>query len=192
VLHVYNVLNQETPAKAEAAVTQSTKSDLSLTYEKMLSRICPQGIKLLHWVLFATRLLTVEELRFAIAIEEGTTDLGAKRQLPFPSVIDSTLGLLVIDSVDKTVRFAHLTVKTYLVQHASRYFADGHSLLARTCVTFLTDLSDKSGLARFQCDRDLNPFFNYAAFHLDHHIRESEDDIETSHLPPVRVLSTSI
>jgi hypothetical protein len=131
VLHVNYILNQETPANAVAAATQSTKNDLSQTYENMLSRISSQGIKLLHWVLFATRLLTVEELRFAVAIEEGRTDLDIRRQLPFPSLIDSTLGLLVVDSVEKTVRFAHLTAKDYLVEHTSRYFANRHSLLAK-------------------------------------------------------------
>jgi hypothetical protein len=131
VLHVHYVLNQETPANAVAAATQSTKNDLSQTYENMLSRISSQGIRLLHWVLFATRLLTVEELRFAVTIEEGMTDLDIRRQLPFPSFIDSTLGLLAVDSVENTVRFAHLTVKEYLVENTSRYFVDRHSLLAR-------------------------------------------------------------
>jgi hypothetical protein len=69
----------------------------------MLSRISPQGNKLLHWVLFANRLLTVEELRFALAIEEGIVDLNPRSQLPFSSFLDSALGLLAVDSVDKTV-----------------------------------------------------------------------------------------
>jgi hypothetical protein len=146
-------LNQETPAKAEATAAQSTKNDLSLTYEKMLSCISPQGNKLLHWVLFATRLLTVEELHFAIAIEEGMADLNLRSQLPFSSFLDSALSLLAVDSVDKTVRFAHLTAKDYLAEHTSRYFPTSHSLLAKTCLTYFnfTSLSNKSGFAHFQC-----------------------------------------
>jgi ankyrin repeat domain-containing protein 50 len=174
-------LNQETPAKAEATAAQSTKNDLSLTYEKMLSRISPQGNKLLQWVLFATRLLTVEQLRFAIAIEEGMVDMIPRSQLPFSSFLDSALGLLAVDSVDKTVRFAHLTAKDYLAEHTSRYFPMGHSLLARTCLTFFnfTSLSNELSLARFQCDGDLNAFFNYPAFNWGHHVRESEHDVQT-------------
>jgi ankyrin repeat protein len=180
VLHIYDVLNQETPAKAEAAAAQSTRN-LSLTYEKMLSRIRPQGIKLLHWVLFATRLLTVEELRFAIAIEEGMVDLNPIRQLPFSSFLDSALGLLAVDSVEQTVRFAHATVKDYLAEHTSRYFSDGHSLLARKCLTFLNfqALSSESGRARLRSGGNLSPFFEYAAFQWGHHAREAGDDRET-------------
>jgi hypothetical protein len=180
VLHVYDVLNQETPAKVEAAAAQSTR-DLSLTYEKMLSRIRPQGIKLLHWVLFANRLLTVEELRFAIAIEEGMIDLNPTRQLPFSSFLDSALGLLVVDSVEQTVRFAHATVKDYLAEHTSRYFSEGHSLLARKCLTFLSfqALSSELGRARFRRGGDLSPFFEYAAFQWGHHAREAGDDKQT-------------
>jgi hypothetical protein len=180
VLHVYDILDQESPAKVEAAAAQSTM-DLSRTYEKMLSRIRPRGIKLLHWVLFATRSLTVDELRFAIAIEEGTVDLNPTRQLPLSSFLDSALGLLVVDSVEQTVRFAHLTVKDYLVAHTSRYFSDEHSLLAKTWLTFLNfhALSNTSGRARFHSGGDLSPFFEYAAFQWGHHAREASGDRQT-------------
>jgi ankyrin repeat protein len=177
VLQINDVLTQETPAKAEAAA-QSIKFDLSLAYEKMLSRIHPQGFKLLHWVLFAMRPLRPEELRFAIAIEEGTTDLDPKRQLPFLSFIDWALGLVIVDSEEKIVRFAHLTIKDYLADRSLQYFPDGHRLLARTCLTYLSfsALSTDTGQTRFRKDGDLCPFFSYAESNWGHHARESEDD----------------
>jgi ankyrin repeat domain-containing protein 50 len=180
VLQIDDVLTQETPAKAEAAA-QSIKFDLSLAYEKMLSRIHPHGLKLLHWVLFARRSLSLEELRFAVAIEEGMTDLDPKRQLPFPSFIDFALGLVVVDSEERTVRFAHLTIKDYLADHSLQYFPDGHGLLARTCLTYLSfsALSTDTGQTRFLEDGDLYPFFEYAESNWGHHTRESEDDTTT-------------
>jgi ankyrin repeat protein len=180
VLQIQDVLTQQTPAKAEAAA-QSIKFDLSLAYEKMLSRIQPEGLKLLHWVFFAMRPLELEELRFAIAIEEGMTDLDPKRQLPFPSFIDWTLGLLVLDSEERIVRFAHLTIKDYLTKHSLQYFPDGHGLLARTCLTYLSfsALSTDTGQTRFLEDGDLYPFFWYADSNWGHHARESENDTTT-------------
>jgi hypothetical protein len=179
------VLAQETPAKAEAAA-QSIKFDLSLAYKKMLSRIHPQGLKLLHWVLFASRPLRLEELRFAVAIEEGMRDLDPKRQLPFPSFIDWALGLLIVDRQlgGDTVRFAHLTLKDYLTEHSPEYFPDGHSLMARTCLTYLnfTAFSTESDRTRFQKVGDLYPFFLYAEFNWGHHARESENDPRTCDL----------
>jgi hypothetical protein len=180
VLQIQDVLTQQTPAKAEAAA-QSIKFDLSLAYEKMLSRIQPEGLKLLHWVFFAMRPLELEELRFAIAIEEGMTDLDPKRQLPFPSFIDWALGLVVVDSEKRNVRFAHLTIKDYLADHSLQYFPDGHGLLARTCLTYLSfsALSTDTGQTRFLKDGDLYPFFSYAESNWGHHAHESEDDTTT-------------
>jgi hypothetical protein len=108
-------------------------------------------------------------------------DLDPRGQLPYSSILDSALGLLVVDSVEQTVRFAHLTVKDFLAKHTSRYFPDGHSLLARTCLTFLNfhALSSKSGRARFRSGGDLSPFFEYAAFQWGHHSRETGDDKKT-------------
>jgi ankyrin repeat domain-containing protein 50 len=192
VLQIDDVLAQETPAKAEAAA-QSIKFDLSLAYEKMLSRIHPQGLKLLHWVLFAMGPLRLEELRFAIAIEEGMTDLDPKRQLPFPSFIDFALGLVVVDSKERTVRFAHLTIKDYLADHSLQYFPDGHELLARTCLTYLSfsALSTDTCQTRFLEDGDLYPFFSYAESNWGHHARESEDDTRTCDMTLNWLLSTN-
>jgi ankyrin repeat protein len=180
VLQIQDVLRQQTPAKAEAAA-QSIKFDLSLAYEKMLSRIQPEGLKLLHWVFLAMRPLNLEELRFAIAIEEEMTDLDPKRQLPFPSFIDWALGLVVVDSEKRIVRFAHLTIKDYLADHSLQYFSDRHVLLARTCLTYLSfsALSTDTGWEQFRRKGDLYPFFSYAESNWGHHARESEDDTTT-------------
>jgi ankyrin repeat domain-containing protein 50 len=178
VLQINDVLAQETPAKAEAAA-QSIKFDLSLAYEKMLSRIHPQGLKLLHWVLFARRSLSLEELRFAVAIEEGMRDLDPKRQLPFPSFIDFALGLVVVDSEERIVRFAHLTIKDYLADHSLQYFPDRHGLLARTCLTYLSFSALSTDTGRVQFQGDLYPFFVYAKSNWGHHARESEDGTTT-------------
>jgi ankyrin repeat domain-containing protein 50 len=147
----------------------------------MLSRIRPQGLRLLQWVFFAIEALTLEQLRFAIAIKEGMTDLDPKRQLPFPSFIDWALGLLVVDSEERIVRFAHLTIKDYLADHRLQYFPDGHGLLARTCLMYLSfsALSTDTGRIRFLKDGDLYPFFSYAESNWGHHARESEDDTAT-------------
>jgi hypothetical protein len=170
-------LDRESPAEAEAAA-QSIQFDLSLAYAKMLLRIRPQGLKLLQWVFFAIEPLTLEQLRFAIAIKEGMTDLDPKRQLSFPSFIDWALGLLVVDSEQSLVRFAHLTIKDYLANHSPKYFPDGHGLLAKTCLTYLSfsALSTDTGQTRFREDGDLYSFFEYAESNWGHHARESEDD----------------
>jgi hypothetical protein len=156
----------------------------------MLSRVSPKGLKLLRWVLFAMYPLTLEQLRFALAIEEGMTDLNLK-QLPFSAFITETLGLLVVDRHSNTVRFAHSTIKDYLADHTRRYFTGGHSLLARACLTFLNfrAFSSESDRVRFHSGGDLSPFFEYASFQWGHHAREAGDDEDTCNMAVQWLLS---
>jgi hypothetical protein len=147
----------------------------------MLSRVAPERLKILHWALFAMYPLTVEQLRFAYAINEDMIDLNPKQHLPFFDCIKETGGLLVADRESNTVRFAHSTFKEYITEHTCRYFSDGHSLLARTCLTFLNfrAFSSESGRARFDRGGDLSPFFEYAAFQWGNHVREASNDERT-------------
>jgi hypothetical protein len=193
VLRISEVLAQESPAKVEAALSSSF--DLSLAYENIVSRIYksnPKGFVILRWVLFAMYPLTLEQLRFAYAIEEGMEDLNPK-QLPFTTFINSTLGLLVLDRESNTVRIAHSTMKDYIPKYLSEHFPDtnGHPLLARTCLTFLNfhALSNESDRARFGSGGDLSPFFEYAAFQWGHHAREAGDDEKTDNMAVKWLLS---
>jgi hypothetical protein len=173
------VLAQENPGQA-AAAAKSIKADLSLVYKSMLQRIDSRGLTLLHWVLFATRPLTLGELRFAVAIKVGMTDLNPDQDLPYPYFLDLALGLLrvTVEGERRIIRFAHLTIKEYLSMHSSEYFPDGHQLLVQTCLTYLSfnAISSEAGRARYLKDGDLYPFLEYAAFEWGHHAREVAGD----------------
>jgi hypothetical protein len=135
--------------------------------------------------------LTVKQLRFAYAVNEATINLNPKQHLPFFDCIKETGGLLVVDREFNTVRFAHSTIKDHLVGHSHRYFPDGHSLLASTCLTFLNlcDLSNEHGRSRFDRGGDLSPFFEYASFQWGHHARELGDDEKTGKMAMQWLLS---
>jgi hypothetical protein len=115
LFRVQDVLDQESPGEA-AAAAESIKADLSIVYRSMIGRIDARGLKLLQWVLFATGALTLDELRFAIAIRFGMTDLNPSHNLPYPSFVNWALGLLTVESESRTVRFVHLTIKEYLYE----------------------------------------------------------------------------
>jgi ankyrin repeat protein len=189
-LQIRDILAKESPAEVEAALSR-VSSDLSLAYEDMLSRISSQWLKFLHWVFFANKPLTLKQLRFAWAIKQDTIDLNPTKDLPFSHFINETLGLLVVDREFNTVRFAHSTIKDYLKKHTGKYFPDGQSLLARTCLTFLNfhALSNEPDHARFGSGGDLSPFFEYAAFQWGHHAREAGDDDETCNMAVKWLLS---
>jgi ankyrin repeat protein len=162
----------------------SIEFDLTLVYREILDRMDPRGLKLLHWVLYAVRELTVEELRFAVGIEPGMKDLDCDVDLPpSQSFLDCTLGLLTVVQQSENrhvVHFSHLTIKDYLSDHSSEYFPDGHATLAHITITYLnfTALSSETGRARFAEQGDLYPFFEYAALEWGRHANLADDDAE--------------
>jgi hypothetical protein len=179
-MQIREVLAEESAAEVEVALF-NVSSSLERACGKILSRISPKTLKLLHWVFFSMYPLTIEQLHYACAINEDMTDLNPKQPLPSSDCIKETAGLLVVDREFNTVRFAHSTIKDYLAKHTRQYFPDGHSLLARTCLTFLNfhAFSSESGRARFDRGGDLSAFFEYAAFQWGHHAREASNDERT-------------
>jgi ankyrin repeat protein len=133
----------------------------------MLCRIDPRGLKLLQWVLFAEVPLTEEELRCAVALEHDMTDFNPELDLPPPSYLDSSLGLLTVNNEENTVHFTHLTLEDYLQENASIYFPTGHSPLAQATLSYLN-------LPR-SFDQDSGQFLDYAAFHWGHHVQKQGD-----------------
>jgi ankyrin repeat protein len=164
----------------------SIKFDLSLIYREMLDRIGARGLKLLRWVFYAARELTVEELRFAVGIEPDMQDLDCDLDLPpSQSFLDSALGLLTVVRQSENhqlqvVHFSHLTIKDYLSEHSSQYFPDGHAPLAHVTITYLnfTAMSSAAGRARFAEKGDLYPFFEYAALEWGRHAQLANNDSE--------------
>jgi ankyrin repeat domain-containing protein 50 len=170
-LHIQNILQQTTKRRLLDAI-RSIKFDLSLVYMNMLQRINPLGLKLLQWVLYAWRPLTLEELRYAVAIDPAMTDIDPDLDLPPYSFTDSTFGLLSVDNDSKLVRFSHSTVRHYLTHHAELYFPSRHALLAQCTLTYLNfpSLIEHSSNSRFDDGGDLNVFFDYAASNWGHHV----------------------
>ena len=62
------------------------------------------AINTLLWVVYATRSLTLEELRSAIAINLETYDLEPRRMAPVETLINACCGLLVIEEETGVVR----------------------------------------------------------------------------------------
>ena len=58
----------EGPNKIEAAV-HSIPPDLDILYRQLIQSMEPPSLKLLQWVCFATRPLSLDELRWAMVID---------------------------------------------------------------------------------------------------------------------------
>ncbi|PVH69381.1 hypothetical protein DL98DRAFT_439187 [Cadophora sp. DSE1049] len=162
-------------------------------YGKTIKRIRSQspGFQLLaervlSLLTCAKRLLTILELRHALAVKPGASTLDGK-DLPFPNIIPTVCaGLVTVDEVavdedSRTVRFLHDTTRDYLETHMfciiPRKDPETQRTLTTICVTYLSFEVFESGFCRtddeFEERLRSNPLYDYAAYNWAHHAREA-------------------
>ncbi|KAF8475472.1 hypothetical protein BDZ91DRAFT_816998, partial [Kalaharituber pfeilii] len=96
------------------------------------------GMKVLMWIYLAERALKVIELQHALSVEDEAEALDPDN---FPSrgtLLHCCCGLVTVDDETLTVRLVHYTLQEYLHSYEKKYFPDGHNLIARTCLTYLS------------------------------------------------------
>jgi hypothetical protein len=139
------------------------------------------GIRILGWISFAKRLLLVDELRHAIAVEyevESAPPRGLDEDnlLPPESLANFCAGLVAVDPKSGTVRPVHSTVEKYVRDHATEIFSGVEAEIPRACLAYLSFDSFSDGCCSF--DKGLEhrleqfPFFQYAAEYWGAHVRE--------------------
>jgi len=161
----------------------TTGVDLDSVYTQTLQRIRAQkgdrstlGMEVLRWISHAERPLTIDELRHALAVEIGTTDLNPENICPQDIVLRSCLGLVVVDKRGSTVRLIHYTLQGYL--HLPNVLPTTHQTLALTCLTYL----NYDHIKGLPADKAPNlqdvPFLNYPALYWGIHAKEGLSDGE--------------
>jgi len=135
----------ETTAYGRRQRLETITQDLNLedVYGATLQRIKEQGgekarlgMRALMWISHSERLLQLDELFHALAVEIGSTDLNAKRIPSVETLLSCCLGLVVVDREVLTVRLIHFTLQEYLHTRPDLFGAT-HSVMAETCLTYL-------------------------------------------------------
>lgn len=182
-LHMNDIAAQHTPADLKLAL-EHLPSDIRKTYDKARQRIpdhdTPLVERILLWITFAMRPLTVDELRWVLAVKEGVTNASTARlhMLEERDLTTLCAGLVTVDP-DPPVRFVRLVHPT-----AERYFKEyfehenAHSTLAATCIRHLLfedlrlQIPDK---AQIHVRLQELPFLPYAALHWGNHARKAQN-----------------
>ncbi|KAJ5556370.1 hypothetical protein N7494_000285 [Penicillium frequentans] len=115
-------------AAIQSALAKLPKS-LEATYSRCIERIDHKDsrvLKVLKWVSFATIPLHIEELREAIAFDLEDTAWSAEKIPRKEFVIGCCANLVVVDSTDDRVRFAHSSVRQYLEKGRQRNIIQGY------------------------------------------------------------------
>lgn len=137
---------------------------------------------LLSWVVIAQRLLTVDEMQHALAIEPGTSNLDLSNICDIQEVVSGCAGLVVLDSVSQSIRLVHQTAKDYFKANISEYFPGARNNIALNCLTYLSYEELKSGACPNNQLLDMRlkrfPFLFYASRFWVYHWDCMENKVE--------------
>jgi hypothetical protein len=154
--------------------------------------------QVLSWITCAKRSLTATELRHALAVEVGESELD-KTNLPgIEDMVSVCAGLVTVDEQSNIIRLVHYTTQQFLetnmswldaqkditVTNAQNDIAmtNSQTNITITCVTYLTFdcfgtgfcVTDEEFGARLQ----LYPLYDYAARNWGHHARAASPEVE--------------
>ena len=165
--------------------------ELDELYKETLARIQKQsrsnrelGMRILGWITHTKRPLSVDELRYGLAVEYSDVpgyleEFDEDNLLPPWSLVDVCEGLVIIDSNSQVVRLVHYTTQQYLDKARMQLFKGAQVEISRDCLTYLscidTEVRDKTIEDKLIESR---PFLDYACRHWFSHAKNilmSED-----------------
>ncbi|KAF3935194.1 Ankyrin-2 [Dactylellina cionopaga] len=167
-----------------SAVDGDAKSAYDDAYHDTMQRIQTQvlpsrqrAIKILSWITFANRPLTISELQHILAVEPDTQELD-KLNLPRNDLmIGVCSGLVTVDEESRIVRLVHYTAQEYFERTWHTWLPEAQNSITETCVTYLSYDTFKTGLSTvyqdFETRLESNVLYDYAAQNWGHHARVS-------------------
>ena len=165
---------------------ETLPTDLYDTFQGIITQIqeypntakAELGMQVLMWLHFAYRPLQRAELQHALAVEKGLMEFDSANIPPRKVLLDSCLGLVMVDKATMTVRFVHFTLEEYFRDNFRTEFPNGYSYIAETCLTYLTfgDLRQHcTNLRSLEEKIAQYPFLNYAARYWGTYVRRNDE-----------------
>ncbi|KAL8680364.1 MAG: hypothetical protein Q9186_003443 [Xanthomendoza sp. 1 TL-2023] len=149
-LHMDSLATKRTPRAVQSAL-QNLPTEIGDTYDQAIERIEATNeddrkivMNFLRWIAFSARPLSVAEIEHASSITVGMKDIDQDSILGAGELTSMCAGLVFIDASD-IVRLVHLSAQNYFREHRERLFANGHTMLARDCLTYLTYKTFEAG-----------------------------------------------
>ena len=114
------------------------------TYSEAWHRVCTQspqqaelGRRILCWIIHATRPLRVQELRYALAIEDNDEEVDPEGLLEVATLTSFCAGLVIVDERRGLFSLVHPTTQEYFDKHKDVLLPAAHDNIAATCITYL-------------------------------------------------------
>ena len=137
------------------------------------------AFKVLAWVSYVFRSLSLKELQHAVAVNPGDTDLDDDLIIDGSNLTALCAGLVIVDPRTNIVNLVHYTTRDYFEKARSAYFPNFHATITMSCATYLTfDMLKSADI--WQIYREC-PLAVYAAQYMANHARQNpEEALESS------------
>jgi ankyrin repeat protein len=187
------------PNHIKAAV-DSLPEDLESLFKELIRGMKPASVRLIQWIHFATRPLSIEELRWAMAIDAGCSSLQTcqnamdyvpddKRMRQRIMTLSQGLAEVTLGSRTHIVQFIHQSVKDFFLDKGFLALHDNfvpiktaigmsHLYLFNTCIRYLAmEEVEKSTIGTDEPDQMKTdfPFLDYATASWVSHMKQSDD-----------------
>lgn len=180
-----------TPSEVQHALS-TLPTGIDDTYDNAMARIGKLSAnrqravkKLLMWVSYAERPLSVKELEHATAVSRGVRELRPDAILSAKVLTSLSAGLVIIDE-NEHVRLTHKTAESYFTEKRATLFPQGEVELAECCLAYLQLQAFDDGPCpqidesdAFDARLKVYPFLGYAALNWGNHARRCLSEIVT-------------
>ncbi|KAJ7364164.1 ankyrin repeat-containing domain protein [Mycena albidolilacea] len=184
----------KTTVKLVRETLENLPKDLDAAYKNTMDRINQQqtgdkelALAALTWVANAKRVLTVAELREALAVKAGAEKLDPDDRPDISIISDVCAGLIIFDNqvegTSSKVRLVHYSTQNYL----DGIFPEAHTDITRTLLTYLALGEVQSDVDKFQAARwsdkktkppKNHPLFDYCGYCLVHAVGQPEVQLQ--------------
>src|SRR5437868_4126944 len=186
-LNVDAILQETTIHRRRQRLSRMTDGlGLGDAYGATLSRIKGQGgeksrlgLAALMWVSHSERPLKADELRHALAVEIGSSNLDTDNVPSIGTLLACSQGLIVIDKETSMVRLIHFTLQEYLRAHPE-HFGTAHSIMAETCLSYLNSQQIKTLSTSPSPDLQATPLLEYSSLYWGVHAGKDLSDCAKS------------
>lgn len=154
------------------------------TYADTMKRVMSQtlaarelAMQVLSWLTSTKRLLTIPELRCALAVEVGQCKLDEENLPQIENMVSVCAGLVAVNQQSNTICLAHYTTQEYFEGTANQWFPDADFDMMRICVAYLSFSVFQGDVcqthAEFANRLQSSPLYGYAANNWGHHARKA-------------------
>lgn len=130
--------------------------------------------KVLSWVVYSRRQLTLKELQHALALEIGQPGLDRDSIMDQELIATACCGLITINQHEGTVQLIHHTAKEYFGRTRRHWFPEDEIYIAETCIAYLSSELFENGPPR----EEEHPFYAYAARQWGFHVQNASTTME--------------